>query len=38
MQTKIGMDKSSIIDKNFNLKNATPGPGKYGAFSEFSGL
>ena len=38
MQTKIGLDTSSIIDKNFMLNNKTPGPGQYVSFSEFSGL
>jgi hypothetical protein len=37
-QTKIGQDKSSIIDKHYNMQKKTPGPGAYGRFSEFSGL
>lgn len=39
-QTKLGQDKSSIIDKNFKLNTTAknPGPGKYHAFSEFSGM
>jgi hypothetical protein len=35
--TKIGNDKSSIIDQHFKLKVKNPGPGAYSAFSEFSG-
>ena len=35
LQTKIGMDKSSVIDKHFGVKNSTPGPGAYASFSEF---
>lgn len=37
-QTKIGHNNSSIIDQHFKLAVKTPGPGTYGAFSDFSGL
>ena len=37
-QTKIGHNKSSIIDQHFKMQVKTPGPGAYGAFSDFSGL
>jgi len=31
----IGNNKTSVLDQHFNLKNVTPGPGKYNRFSEF---
>jgi len=37
-QTKIGNNKKSIIDQHFKMQVKTPGPGAYGAFSDFSGL
>ena len=37
-QTRIGRDKSSIIDKHFNMQIKSPGPGQYNTFSDFSGL
>ena len=36
-QTKIGLDKSSVIDKHFGLDRRSPGPGAYTTFSDFSG-
>ena len=37
-QTRIGNNNLSIIDKHFKMQVKTPGPGAYGAFSDFSGL
>ena len=36
-QTVIGKNNASIIDKHFNMQIASPGPGQYNRFSDFTG-